>query len=259
MKKIAVSIVIVYLFMMIFMAQTVYESDVLNITPMLIGVIFVLYGGVLIIRESKASIDKTIVCENFNEYYSNMKNAMKKRAELKHDFANHSQVLVELMDAEKYPEKSAIINDIRTLLYGEDVVNFSDNDMLNHIFIFNIEKLEKEFTNFEYNISLYGLKDVQSFDFYYIIMLLFNVIEKEMYLASNVEVKMYVKDRTKNSNVIAYSVVGKDFSSIANKRKCSQELKLFKEIIEDIDGTLIFENGKDEKIIAGWMEVEQNV
>ncbi len=268
MKKVCVSIVIIYVIMMILMADTVLSQDILYITPMIVGVIFVVYAGILVIRENKLidDLENTRLNKKFNEYntrlnryFDDIKYAKKKTARLRHDFANHAQVLAELLTEEQYPQRDELLEAIKEELTEKVKVSYSDNTIVNLALELTIYELKEKGYNIQEDIDLFGLNNIEAYQLCYNIWLFVEVLTKLVKAKESVLLRLYVKDRSDKRIRIAYRA-----EAYTNYKKevllnRVYEFKMFKAVLDVTDGMLLTDIDHERIVVAGWMEVQKNV
>lgn len=266
MKKLCVCMVIIYVAMMFIMGKTVLAQDILYITPMIVGVIFVVYSYVLLIRQ-KSYINKNdeelleISIEKYEnklqEFISIVDEVNESYACLRHDMANHTQVVMGLVEEKDCQNKEERLGEIIALLEANRKIRFSDNSLINAALWVKFMNMEKLGYKIEKNIELFGLKKMDCRVMCYNIYFLLDMIEKQKIEQKSIFIKMYVKKIENNKARISYKleIPGCNIKKLI----WSHDYATFKELSHVMNGSVICEKQRDLLTLGGWMEVEQNV
>lgn len=268
MKKMCVCMVIAYIVLMIFVASTVLSQDILYITPVIVGVIFAVYAVVLIYREKNimTTTDEELMDVSLGEYEAHVKKYIeyveeinKRYSYLRHDMANHTQVIMEMVDVDKCPEKEQLIEEIKTILNNNKKVRYSDNSIVNSTLWVKLKSIEQLGYSIENDINLYGLKHMECRVLCYNLYFLLDMMTRQMDSNCCMKIKMTIKDSDEEKVRISYKVQNYNVKVNYKRFIWSYDYISFKELTEAMNGTVICDVNNTVLTVAGWMEVQKNV
>ena len=231
---------------------------------LVIGEIFAVYGGVLLnriwkneackrdVNNIQADITGQYTDKQDGEYdwhraYESISDSKRKISYIRHDIANHVQVLQAMQ--EQCGIKLDSLDEVQAELKRLSSVKYCDNAMFDMAMEQRIRAMQGRGLQVHADIQLTGIENVQSEQLCLVFWLLLDGISDNLSEGQHIAIRIYKHSTTNDGVMLAWSIEG-DCDSI-NKRN----VKLLEFLLDRMNGSIMvdIENGRTTE--TGMMEV----
>lgn len=259
-------ILIFFVLMFVILVEKTWDTGKYGqFAALVIGEIFIIYGGLLLNRlwkrhkdgndindeeELEISIERLDGDEQWKEAYKSISDSKRKISYIRHDIANHVQVIQAMQEQGECDLKSEKLEEIRVELDRLSTVKYCDNILFDIALEQRIRIMQSRGLKVQADIQLTGMESVDSEQLCLIFWLLIDGVAANMSAGQNICIKLYRHSNTDAGMMLAWSIEGECESMD------KQNTKVLEFLLNRMNGSIMVDESAGKVLETGMMEVK---
>ena len=226
-----------------------------------ISMVLIIYAGILLNRlfrteqremDKRRKLDMTVNLEDKEHWrviYNQISDRKKKISYMRHDMANHMQVISSLYERAGMKCPLETINQIASELSKTKTVKYCDNMLLDLTFEQRIKKLVSRGIEVDADIQLVGIEHIECEQLCLVFSMLIDYVGANLEAGQFMSMKVHKQGYTKEGMVLGWHF---DTKASVNEN-VNMDMLLF--LIKRMNGSLLVEKTVDRVNVTGMLEV----